>query len=107
MEFGRLPADQLDTVDFSLPPDPETNNLVLTGGRKGKVNIGLPQWGKVQWKGKLYPHNLRESNFLDTYVHHFNTVEVNATHYTYYGAARISAWAHKAKGIDFKFCPKM
>jgi uncharacterized protein YecE (DUF72 family) len=32
---------------------------------------------------------------------------VNATHYTYYGAARLSAWAAKAKGLDFRFCPKM
>lgn len=107
MEFGKLPHTELDKVDFTLPPDPETNRLVLNGERRGKVYLGLPQWGKVEWKGKLYAHKLRESDFLDSYVHHFNTVEVNATHYAYYGPARIGGWAHKAHGVDFKFLPKM
>lgn len=107
MDFGRLPVEALDAINFTLPPDPSFNESVLKGERKGKVYVGLPQWGKVEWVGKLYRHKLKPAEYLDSYVHHYSTVEVNATHYTYYGKARISAWADKAKGLDFKFCPKM
>jgi uncharacterized protein YecE (DUF72 family) len=40
-------------------------------------------------------------------VQHYNCIELNATHYKIYGAAGIDKWAAKAKGKDFRFCPKM
>jgi uncharacterized protein YecE (DUF72 family) len=57
--------------------------------------------------GKIYPPKTREKDFLQHYVQHYNSIELNATHYRIWGEAGVKKWADKAKGLDFKFCPKM
>lgn len=108
MEFGRVPENELDKVDFSLPPEPAENKLILGGKKKNpKVYIGCAKWGRTEWVGKIYPPKTKEKDFLNHYVEHYNCIELNATHYKIYGAAGIEKWAEKAKDKDFLFCPKM
>ena len=109
MEFGKVPPEELDTIDFSLPKEPVSNKLILTGkkSKHPKIYIGCAKWGRKEWIGKIYPKGTKEINFLDHYVKHYNSIELNATHYQVYGPEAISKWADKAKGIDFKFCPKV
>jgi uncharacterized protein YecE (DUF72 family) len=109
MEFGRVPETELDNVDFSLPAEPDFNKNILNGKPvdSPKVYIGCAKWGRLEWVGKIYPKGTKEKNFLDHYVHHYNSIELNATHYKVYGATGISKWAAKANGKDFLFCPKM
>ncbi|MBL7732616.1 MAG: DUF72 domain-containing protein [Chitinophagaceae bacterium] len=109
MEFGRVSAEELDKIDFTLPPDPPTNAQVL-GGKpvsQPRVYLGCAKWGRTEWVGKIYPPKTKEKDFLQEYVKHYNSIELNATHYKIYGAAGISKWAEKAAGRDFLFCPKM
>ena len=109
MEFGKVPPEELDAIDFSLPKDPAINKLNLSGKKTvhPKIYIGCAKWGRKEWVGKLYPKGTKDINFLEHYVKHYNSIELNATHYQVYGPAAISKWADKAKGIDFKFCPKV
>ncbi len=109
MEFGRVVESQLNDIDFSLPPDPGLNSKVLRGkaNAEPKIYAGCAKWGRTEWLGKIYPLKTRERNFLDHYVHHFNSIELNTTHYKVYGPAAIHKWAAKAGGRDFIFCPKM
>jgi uncharacterized protein YecE (DUF72 family) len=109
MEFGKVDPSELNKIDFSLPPDPQENKQVLKGKKlkDPSVYIGCAKWGRKEWLGKIYPKGTKESNFLDEYVKHYNSIELNATHYKIYDAAAIAKWAAKAKGIDFKFCPKV
>lgn len=109
MEFGRVPENELDNIDFSLPAEPLYNKLVLPGkpATNPKVYLGCAKWGRVEWVGKIYPPKTKEKDFLDHYVQHYNCIELNATHYKIYGATGIARWAAKAKGKDFLFCPKM
>jgi len=109
MEFGRVPLADLNNIDFSLPPDPLFNKEILKGkpASKPKVYVGCAKWGRVEWVGKIYPLKTKEKNFLDQYVKHFNSVELNVTHYKVYGPRGIQKWAAKADGKDFVFCPKM
>ncbi len=109
MEFGKVSEDELDAIDFSLPKEPAANKLVLTGkkAKHPKIYIGCAKWGRKEWIGKLYPKGTKDANFLEQYVKHYNSIELNATHYQVYGPAAISKWAAKAKGLDFKFCPKV
>lgn len=109
MDFGRVPAEELKSIDFSLPKEPAFNKMVLKGKpvKSPKVYIGCAKWGRTEWVGKIYPPKAREKDFLDHYVHHYNSIELNATHYKVYGEAGIKKWAAKAAGKDFKFCPKM
>lgn len=109
MEFGRVSESELDAVDFSLPVEPAFNKTVLSGKKNmnAKVYLGCAKWGREEWVGKIYPPKTKEKDFLQHYVQHYNSIELNATHYRIWGEAGIRKWAEKAKGMDFKFCPKM
>lgn len=109
MDFGRVPVEELINIDFSLPKEPAFNKTVLPGKpvKSPKVYIGCAKWGRTEWVGKIYPPRAKEKDFLDHYVHHYNSIELNATHYKVYGEAGIKKWIAKAAGKDFKFCPKM
>ena len=109
MEFGKVDSQELERIDFSLPSDPLENKLVLKGknAKPSLIYIGCAKWGRKEWIGKIYPKGTKDANFLEHYVKHYNSIELNATHYQIYGPAAISKWADKAKGIDFKFCPKV
>jgi uncharacterized protein YecE (DUF72 family) len=109
MEFGRVPENELNSIDFSLPKEPAFNKKVLKGkpAKHPKVYLGCAKWGRTEWVGKIYPPKTKEKDFLDHYVQHYNSIELNATHYKVYGAAGIKKWADKAGDKDFMFCPKM
>lgn len=109
MEFGRVPEKELNEIDFQLPPDPTFNKKILKrkAARSPKIYVGCAKWGRPEWVGKLYPRGTKEKYLLDHYVQHYNSVELNATHYKVYGPRAIQKWAAKARGKDFLFCPKM
>lgn len=109
MEFGRVPIEELNSIDFTLPVEPAFTKKILKGkpAKDPKVYLGCAKWGRTEWVGKIYPLKTKEKDFLDHYVQHYNSIELNATHYKIYGAMGIGKWAAKAKGKDFKFCPKM
>ncbi|HTD93380.1 MAG TPA: DUF72 domain-containing protein [Chitinophagaceae bacterium] len=109
MEFGRVPAVDLNKVDFSLPKEPASNKQVLDGKavKNPKVYVGCAKWGRPEWVGTLYPPKTKEKDFLQHYVEHYNSIELNATHYKIYGEIGTAKWAAKAEGKDFLFCPKM
>jgi uncharacterized protein YecE (DUF72 family) len=109
MEFGRISQEALNTVDFNLPADPAFNQTVFNGkkAKHPKIYVGCAKWGRKEWIGKIYPPNTKEKDFLSHYVNHYNSIELNATHYKIYDTIAITQWAEKAKNKDFKFCPKM
>jgi uncharacterized protein YecE (DUF72 family) len=111
MEFGRVPETALNNVDFSLPGEPAGNAEILKiakkEGHKPQVYFGCAKWGRKEWVGKIYPKGTKDGQFLDHYVHHYNSIELNATHYKINTPAEIKKWADKAKSRHFKFCPKV
>ncbi len=108
MEFGRVPEKELDSIDFSLPKEPPGNKLVLKPSKKKPhVWLGCAKWGRKEWIGKIYPKGTKDAQFLDHYVQHYNSIELNATHYKVYKPEEIAKWAAKAAGKEFKFCPKV
>lgn len=109
MEFGRVPLEELNNIDFSLPEEPAANQKILPGkkDKHAKVYIGCAKWGRQEWVGKIYPLKTKEKDFLQHYAEHYNCIELNATHYKIYGENGIRKWADKANGKDFLFCPKM
>jgi uncharacterized protein YecE (DUF72 family) len=109
MEFGRVPEQELNSIDFSLIDEPAFNKKVLPGKpvKNAKVYVGCAKWGREEWVGKIYPLKTKEKDFLQHYVQHYNSIELNATHYKVYGEGGIKKWIEKAAGRDFMFCPKM
>lgn len=109
MEFGRVSEQELGQINFALAVEPAFNKTVLNGKRvkQPKVYLGCAKWGRTEWVGKIYPPKTKEKDFLQHYVQHYNSIELNATHYKIYGATGIAKWAAVAGDADFKFCPKM
>src|SRR3954452_25194338 len=104
MEFGRVTEKELNVVDFSLPEEPLANNGVLKKtGKNAQIYFGCAKWGRKEWIGKMYPKGTRDAQFLDQYVTHYNSIELNATHYKVYRPEEIEKWALKAAGRNFKF----
>ncbi|HMI79264.1 MAG TPA: DUF72 domain-containing protein [Ferruginibacter sp.] len=109
MDFGRVPEEELKNIDFTLATEPAFNKTLLKGKpvKAPKVYVGCAKWGRTEWLGKIYPPKTKEKDFLEHYVQHYNSIELNATHYKVYGEAGIKKWTEKADAKDFKFCPKM
>ena len=109
MEFGKVIPSLLETIDFTLPPDGWFTQKLLMGQRFPglKVYVGGAKWGPETWKGVIYPPDAKEKDMLSHYVQHFNSIELNATHYKVYPETTISKWAEKATDKDFRFCPKI
>jgi uncharacterized protein YecE (DUF72 family) len=107
MEFGALPTRQLNKVDFKLPADPAMNKPILAKGKSlGKIFLGCAKWGRTEWVGKIYPEGAREKDFLQYYGQHYDSIELNATHYKLYEADKLLEWSKKVNNPNFKFCPK-
>lgn len=109
MDFGKVSFEELKNCNLTLPPDPDWNGQILSGKKEQspKIYIGCAKWGRTEWVGKIYPEGTKEAKFLDHYVNHYNSIELNATHYKIYPPSSIQKWADKAKGKDFIFCPKV
>ncbi len=109
MDFGRVAEDELNSIDFSLPGEPVFNKQALSGKavKHPAVYVGCAKWGRKEWVGKIYPPKTKEKDFLDHYVQHYNSIEMNATHYRIFDEATIKKWIDKAGDKPFKFCPKM
>ncbi len=108
MDFGRIPEELLDQVNFKLPPDPAfTKQILQKQDSKVKVYTGCAKWGIKEWKGKIYPQKTKEKDYLSHYVQQYNSIELNATYHNLLGAIAVGRWQEKAAGRDFLFCPKM
>jgi uncharacterized protein YecE (DUF72 family) len=107
MEFGKVSPDELDTIDFTLPPDrPETVALLKKNeSNSSTIYIGCAKWGRPDWVGNIYPRGTKAGDFLEHYAQQFNSIELNATFYRMPTRKQTSGWKSKV-GSDFKFCPK-
>src|SRR4051812_44466667 len=98
MEFGRVTDNELIEVGFTLPPDTELTKKTLQAAKNDQplqVHIGCAKWGRKEWLGKIYPPKTKEAAFLDEYVKHFDSIELNATFYNVYPPETIAKWKEK------------
>lgn len=106
MEFGKIPENELQHIDFKLPPDPpETTAALKKGKGKTKFYIGCAKWGRKDWVGKLYPKGTKEKDFLQQYAKQFNSIEFNGFFYNIHSREQVEKWV-KAVPRGFLFCPK-
>jgi len=108
MEFGRVSPEELEKINFTLPPDhPATTALLKKQKKKTNttVFVGCAKWGRPDWVGKIYPKGTKAGDFLEHYARQFTCIELNATFYRMPTRKQTSGWKSKV-GDDFKFCPK-
>ncbi|MBR9921172.1 MAG: DUF72 domain-containing protein [Bacteroidetes bacterium] len=106
MKFGKL--ENIDQVDFSLPPQPAGNKAILDDlpHTDCRVYIGCTGWSMKEWVGKVYPPGTKTADFMQAYTRQFNTIEFNTTHYRIPETATVDKWREKSAD-DFRFCPKI
>lgn len=112
MDFGKVSENELAAIDFTLPEDGKQTGITL--GNHGPVKdpefyIGCAKWGRKEWVNMIYPPKTKEADFLDEYVKHFNSIELNAVFYSIPNAELIRKWRIKAEenaSNGFVFCPK-
>jgi len=107
MDFGLVSPEELDAVNFKLPPDHPGTTAVLKkhASKQNVIRMGCAKWGRKDWVGKIYPPKTKEADFLVHYAKHFKCIELNATFYKLPTIAQIKTWKSKV-GNDFKFAPK-
>ncbi|MEN0004219.1 MAG: DUF72 domain-containing protein [Bacteroidota bacterium] len=111
MKFGKL--SNIESVDFSLPPDASTNqNILATATQKEgaakhlQFYIGCTGWSMKEWVGTVYPKGTKTTDYLRHYGQQFNTIELNTTHYRIPTLEMIAKWKDQTPS-DFRFCPKI
>ncbi len=49
---------------------------------EGRIRIGISGWRYPRWRGSFYPPGLRQADELSYASRHFDTIEINGTHYS-------------------------
>lgn len=108
MEFGKVPQSTLSTINFSFPAVPTFNPQYLKTGEKEETTalyFACPVWANQNWVGNTYPLGTKSRDFLYQYARHFNSIELNSTHYHIPDGQTVRRWV-KEVSPDFKFSPK-
>jgi uncharacterized protein YecE (DUF72 family) len=103
MQFGKVPVTE--QMNLNLPDD-------FNGGMRFQPSspLNLYVGGTVMfpkaWKNTLYPKGTKAQDAMRAYAEHFNTIELNATHYKIYPPEHMAKWAAQVPDC-FRFCPKV
>lgn len=73
--------------------------------KNSSINIGTSGWVYKHWKGKFYPDNLAEKEYLKYYSGYFLTVEINNSFYHLLKQETIKNWVESVPK-DFIFVVK-
>ncbi len=72
---------------------------------RNKVFIGTSGWNYKHWLGPFYSEKFRTPDMLRFYAEHFDTVEINATHYHLPSSKAFDSWRETVPN-DFVFAVK-
>lgn len=103
MKFGNV--QDIDGLDFSLPPDHEGTANVLSQNKHGLGNIfvGCAKYNRQDLKG-FYPRGTKDE--LTYYSSQFNSIEWNSTFLRIFPSEQSAKWSEKTPD-DFRFFPKI
>jgi uncharacterized protein YecE (DUF72 family) len=106
MDFGRI--EQIEQVDYTLPPDHKGIARVLCGHKAAlpRIHVGGVLWASDSFPGTIYPAKARPADYVKYYTQQFNAIELNATHYKIPAPETLKRWYETAPA-GFKFCPKI
>lgn len=70
-----------------------------------RIHIGTSGYNYDHWQGVFYPEDLAQNKWLEFYVKHFKTVELNVTFYRLPQESAFKSW-HRRTPADFLFVLK-
>jgi uncharacterized protein YecE (DUF72 family) len=69
--------------------------------------IGCSGWFYWRWRGDFYPEGLPTSAWFPHYASQFETVEINASFYSWPTEATVKTWMKQAEGKEFIYTVKV
>ena len=78
----------------------------VTTTRAGRVRVGCSGWVYRDWRGTVYPEDLPQRRWFESYAARFDTVELNSTFYRLPTTAAVDRWAEQAPP-GFVFAAKL
>ena len=73
--------------------------------KKPNIHIGTSGFSYGHWEGTFYPDGIKPSGYLDYYLKHFRTVEINNSFYHLPQEKTFAAWRDSVPD-DFVFAVK-
>ncbi len=60
------------------------------------LHLGTSGWSYPDWRGRFYPEDIPQREWLPFYTQHFNTVEINMTFYRFPKPETLRGWLEKS-----------
>jgi uncharacterized protein YecE (DUF72 family) len=73
---------------------------------KGTIYVGCSGWFYWKWRGLFYPEGMRTGEWFQHYARSLDTVEINASFYSWPTVANVKAWKRQAKKRNFVYTVK-
>lgn len=76
-------------------------------GDEPRYHVGCSGWFYWRWRGDFYPDALPTSAWFAHYASSFETVEINASFYSWPTEATVKTWIRQAEGRPFVYTVKV
>jgi len=83
------------------------NERVNTSGLEASVYVGCSGWFYWKWRGQFYPEELPTGEWFSHYAEQFDTVEINASFYSWPTVANVKSWLRQAGEHRFVYTIKV
>ena len=101
-------AQRMHQLRVNLQSGGETvAGVSAQSNKKSQYFIGCSGWFYWKWRGKFYPTELPTSEWFKYYAQRFDTVEINASFYSWPTPAGVKAWMRGVERRKFVFTVKV
>jgi uncharacterized protein YecE (DUF72 family) len=91
----------------SVRLDMKTEDYTSRSDLKASAYVGCSGWFYWKWRGQFYPADLATSEWFGHYAKRFDTVEINASFYSWPTVANVKAWRRQAGRRKFVYTVKV
>ena len=98
--IGRAEKMHLARLAATLP---QRQNTALAGS----AFVGCSGWFYWKWRGPFYPAGLPTSDWFNHYARHFDTVEINASFYSWPTVTNVKTWLRQPRSQTFIYTVKV
>jgi uncharacterized protein YecE (DUF72 family) len=85
----------------------KTEDYTSRSDLKASAYVGCSGWFYWKWRGQFYPADLATSEWFGRYAKRFDTVEINASFYSWPTVANVKAWRRQAGRRKFVYTVKV
>ena len=98
-------AATMDAARLQAEPDAKQRRH-HAADLKGTVYVGCSGWFYWKWRGLFYPEGMPTGEWFQYYAKSLDTVEINASFYSWPTVANVKAWKRQAKKRNFVYTVK-